>query len=153
MKNPRLQLELIWWLITAVIVVMVLLPILRSFPTFPYLFANGLYVVAFVTFVRYTFLLRYTFLAQAQYLKIAFVALSAMVALLLILTMNDFQRWLTENEPDKILAAVPLLRREALLSYLHNEYIFFAVGSALAAVALAVRLSVSIWRGHNQGTV
>ena len=153
MTKKLIQIELIWWLITAIIVGMVMYPVLKDYPTFPFKWANIIYIVLFVTFTRYTFLLKHTFLANRQRLKAAFLLLGIIITASLIAKIQDFQVLITDRDPEQILASVSADRREPLLNYLKSEFIFFAVGCVIATLFLAGRLGYSIWRLRNRGKV
>jgi hypothetical protein len=152
MTSRLLLLELVWWITTAVIVVTVMFPIWSVFPDFRFTPINVLYIVAAVTFTRYTFLLKYTFLATWQKVKIAFVLLTLGIVGFLVVNMQDFNVWLDNSDPNILLASVePPAKREPLLSYIRSEFIFFAVASIVAAVFLSGRLLISVWRLPNRG--
>ena len=55
-KNLWLKMELIWWLVTLILVVAILYPILQNTNDYPFLTLNILYIVAFVTLSRHLFL-------------------------------------------------------------------------------------------------
>ena len=71
--NNRITLELVWWLVTAVIVAVIMFPIWKDFPEFKFQITNIAFIICFVTFVRYAFFLKHTFLAKFQLFKIVFV--------------------------------------------------------------------------------
>ena len=153
MDKNKILFELIWWIITAIIVSLVLLPIFKNFPTFPFLIANIVFIMAFVTATRYTFLLKYTFLGQSQIIKIALVLLCIALVSLLLYKMQDFQVWAATEDPNRLLYKVNEGKRESLFSYIKAEYLFFAIGSIIAQVFLTFRLLGSIWNLRNRGTV
>ncbi len=153
MDKNKLLFELIWWLITAIVVGLVMLPIFKNFPSFPFLIANIVYVAVFVTATRYTFLLKYTFLGRAQIVKVAFVLLCIALVSLLLYKMQDFQVWAATEDPTRLLYKVKESKRDALFSYIKAEYMFFAIGSIIAQIFLTFRLLGSIWNVKNLGKV
>lgn len=66
-----LWLELIWWVITAVVVAVVLYPIYKAMYVWPFRTWNIIFIVGLLTLGRYVFLLKHTFMAKRQILKIA----------------------------------------------------------------------------------
>ena len=152
-KKLQFQLELIWWIFTAVVVAVVMFPIWRDFPKFPFQWLNIVYIVVAITCARYTFLLKYTFLARIQWVKMLFILLSLLFVGTCMGPMNDFQRWLAESDPIKIFGSVAENRRDVMAEYVKGEVVFFAIFSMVSIVFLNFRLGVSVWRQHNHNTV
>ena len=109
-----------------------------------------LYITAFLTFTRYTFLLRYTFLATAQNVKIGFILLTLIIILGLVTQIQDFNVWIDAGDPERLMPLVPQSKRDGLLSYIKSEFLFFAVGAVVASAFLAGRLLMSVWRTRNK---
>jgi hypothetical protein len=150
----KLLLEIIWWLITAVIVGAVMYPIWSNFPDYQFNAVNITNIVAFVTFTRYTFFLQYTFLAMYEKAKIAFVLFTVMIVATIMTQIQSFNVWIDGGDPDVLLSSVGKAEmRESLLSYIKSEFLFFVVGAIVAALFLSVRLLVSVWRLRNRGKV
>lgn len=152
MTKNILLLEAVWWLITAVIVVVVMYPIWTYFPEYRFNAVNIFNIAAFITFTRYTFFLKYTFLAPLQYAKIAFVLFTVMIVATLMTQIQSFNVWIDGGDPEILLESVgkPIMR-ESLLSYIKSEYLFFVIGAIISAVFLSGRLLVSVWRLRNRG--
>jgi hypothetical protein len=145
-----LAIEGISWLMTAIVVSVVMYPIWTQFPEFKFNGTNVLYIAAFLTFARYTFLLRYTPIAQAQNVKIGFVLLTLIIILGLVTQIQDFNVWIDAGDPERLMPLVPQSKRDSLLSYIKSEFLFFAVGAIVASLFLAARLMRSIWRTRNK---
>lgn len=145
--------ELIWWLITAILVAAILYPILKYTNDYPFLSLNIIYIIVFVTFSRYIFLLRYTVLANAHLVKVAIILVSIPIIAYLIGGINFFQTYIDENGMDSFLSQGSVLSQEQIGSFIRNELILFGVGSVMAAIVLPFRLVVSLWRWKNRGTV
>ncbi len=64
----------------------------------------------------------------------------------LTFSMQDFQIWREQGDMEKMFPGVSYEKRESILSYLKSEFIFFAIGSIVAAVFLAGRLFFSFRR-------
>ena len=149
--NNKLKLELVWWVATAVVVGVVMFPIWKDFSNFPFQIANIAFILCFITFTRYAFLLKHTYIAHTLYPKIGFILASFVVVGTLLTHMQTFNIWIDSGAPDNLLKSLSETKRNALLAYIKSEYVFFAVGSMVAAVVLAGRLLVSIWRLRNRG--
>jgi hypothetical protein len=154
MKNNKVLLEIVWWIVTAVILTAIMFPIWKNFPDFKFNVTNIVYVVCFITFTRYAFLLKYTFLANWEKGKIAFVICVFAIAGILFVQMQDFNVWYDNGNPDVLLKSVKKENlRPSLLEFIKTEFVFFAVASVIAAFLLAGRLLVSVWRLRNRGKV
>jgi hypothetical protein len=152
MTKNKILLEAIWWLITAVIVVVVMYPIWTDFPAYRFNAVNIANIVVFTTFTRYTFFLKYTFLAPLQYAKIAFVLFTVMIVATLMTQIQSFNVWIDGGDPETLLESVGKADiREWLLHYIKNEFLFFVVGAIVSALFLSIRLIISVWRLRNRG--
>jgi glucan phosphoethanolaminetransferase (alkaline phosphatase superfamily) len=145
-----LAIEVISLLMTAIVVAVVMYPIWTQFPEYKFNGTNIVYILAFVTFTRYTFLLRYTLIASAQNVKIGFILLTLIIILGLVTQIQDFNVWIDAGDPDRLMPNVPQSKRDALLKYIKSEFMFFAVGAIVASVFLSARLMMSVWRTRNK---
>ena len=152
MDKNKIQLEIVGWIFTLVILSVVMFPIWKDFSDFRFNLTNCVYVLCFITFTRYTFLLKHTFIAHWEKGKIAFVLCVFALAGILMVQMQDFNVWYDNGDPDVLLKTVKKESiRPSLLEYIKTEFILFAVASIIAAFALAARLLVSVWRLRNRG--
>lgn len=150
----KIQLEVIWWLVTAVIAFLVVRPILNKFADYEFLYSNILFVVIFITYARYIFLLKFTFLARLRVVKLLLIFASIPLVFHLVEQISAFQAFLDNEglvsfnryfEP-----GITFEQRSNLLTYLRQEMIFFGVASVVAAVIMPFRMLISIWRVHNK---
>jgi len=151
--NKVLQLEIVWWIFTAVATLLVLYPILSSVGHYPFLTTNIVYVVTFITLSRYVFLLRHTFLAYRQSLKVILFFLCVPLVFFLVQELNAFQTFLDEEGPGAVLGNLPHRKRDNLIKYVQSEMLLFGTGSIISGVLFPLRLLVSVWRYRNRGTV
>lgn len=148
-----IQMEGLWWVLTVITAVAVILPVYFIVGMFPFLISNIIFVVAFITLSRYIFLLPYTFLAKRQVLKQVLIFICFPIIFFLIQELNSFQTFLDENGMKAILGTLTLRKEQSLGAYLHAEMLLFAVGAIIAAILLPFRLGLSIWRTRNRGSV
>lgn len=149
----KLLLELIWWVITALIVVLVMYPIWTNVVDYPVYWQNVMFIVVFITLTRYIFLLKFTFLAKIQWLKVLFVLMAVPCIFLMIEQHNGFQTNLDNIGPEYVTSGVDYDKVMSLATYIKSEFTFFAVGSIIASVAFPLRMIISVWRLKNKGTV
>lgn len=151
-KNLSLKMELLWWIITALIVAVIIYPILNYTISYPFLMLNIAYIVVFITFSRHIFLLKHSFLANAQLVKVAIILLSIPIIAYLINGINYFQTYIDENGMEALFGK-DSINQTQMGSFIRNELILFGVGSVIAAIILPFRLVISLWRWKNRGTV
>ncbi|MEM6317825.1 MAG: hypothetical protein AAF960_09145 [Bacteroidota bacterium] len=147
-------LELVWWVLTAVVVLGVLYPILTKVgDSYPFYQSNILFIVVFITFTRLIFLLKHSFLVNWEKIKIGLIMVTPVLLFYLVNEINYFQTFLDEKGVENFLAQMSIPDREALRKYITAEMLLFGTGSLIAVVVLPIRLLLSIWRLRNRGTV
>jgi len=153
-KSLFIKLELVWWLLTAILVIGVLYPIYTKVGAdYPFYRSNLLFIITFITFTRLIFLLQYSFLANWEKIKIGLIVFTPILLFFLVNELNFFQTFLDEKGVENFLADMSIPKRESLRKYITAEMLLFGVGSLVAAVVLPIRLLISIWRARNRGTV
>lgn len=152
-KALSLRLEILWWVVTALLVVAILFPIYNHIDDYPFWKSNTLFIIAFVTLTRYIFLLKHTFLAKRQKLKVVLFFVSIPVIFYLINEINYFQTFLDERGVEPIIGNLPLAQRNTLAQFIKTEMLLFGVGSVVAAVLFPFRMLMSVWLLRNRGRV
>lgn len=149
--DQKLRLELLWWLLTALLVALIMAPI--YFYTEDYLFwnINIVYIVTFATVARYIFLLPTTLIAKIQWFKVMLIFAVIPAIFLLIQEMNRFQVFLDYNEPEDLIGLLPIDTSNAMMSYVRSEMVLFSVGSVISLAILPFRMVRSVWRYRNTG--
>jgi hypothetical protein len=149
----KIALELVWWLLTALVAWAVLQPIHKAMYVWPFEATNIFFVVVLITLTRYMFLLKHTFVNNQQILKIVLMLLMFPLLFLSIERINEFLGFIEEKGWEPLTGHLPAGQRPGVEQYIWAEMLFFGVGSALAAPAFAIRMMLSIWRTRNRGTV
>lgn len=148
-----LRLEFIWWTVTILLAVCILLPLRAYWNTYPFLWSNIIFILAFITITRYIFLLPYTFLAHRQGLKVFLFFLCIPMVFLLIQELNHFQLFLDYNGIEALLGRPRQKLDDSLINYTYSEMLLFGVGSVISGIIFPFRLLLSVWRKRNKGTV
>ena len=146
-------LEFIWWVITALVTLLVILPVLQSSNDYPFLFSNVLFIAMFITLLRYIFFLKYTPIAKWQYVKLTLIFLCIPLVFMLVSHLNSFVTYIDENSADSFLKEMPQIKSRRIVSYLRTEMLLFGVGSIISGVIFPFRLLRSIWKYRNRGVV
>lgn len=151
MTNNKWTLEIIWWVFTFLLTIGILLPILSVTRNYYFLSLNIVFIIAFITLVRYIFLLHLTFLSQYEWLKVVLVFVSPVLVFLLVQEVNNFQTYVDEYGWEAVLGDLPTNTLKNLSNYTHSELLFFGVGSAISAALMPFRMVLSVWRVRNKG--
>ena len=147
--KKQIILELIWWVVTAIVAAAVLIPILNSLDGYPFLTSNIVFIVVFITMTRYVFLLKHTILAKAELVKVGIVLVSIPFIFLLIEGLSNFQNYLDEEGLDKFMPLLNLDKQQDMINYIKSEMLFFGVGAIIVAIVFPVRMVISIWMNRN----
>lgn len=151
--SKTLMIEAIWWVITAILVVLVLFPIYEAVPDYPFWGINILAIVVFITATRYIFLLKYTPIIRWQIVKAIIVILCVPLIFNMVNNINHFQTYIDEQGILSFLGHLRPDRLDQIDKYMKAEMILFGVGSVIASIVLPVRLIMSIWKVRNKNTV
>lgn len=152
-KKLGLTLEIVFWLVTAILCIGILYPVFNNFNSFPFLGQNILAIVVFITYTRYIFLWQHTLFAKSYVVRIFFLVTAIPLVFYLIQSMNVFQSNLDDSGYDAFMELLknPLTddRKAGLLQYIRSEFVFFCTGAAVAGVVLPLRMIMSFWRTKN----
>jgi uncharacterized membrane protein YcfT len=147
--KKQITLELLWWLVTAIVAAAILYPIVSSLDNYPFFTSNLVFIVVFITLTRYVFLLKHTILAKAELIKVGIVLVSVPFIFLLIEGLSNFQNYLDEEGLDKFMPLMNLDKQQDMINYIKSEMIFFGVGAIIVAVLFPFRMIISIWKNRN----
>lgn len=149
-----LLIELLWWVITALVIL--------AFMYLPYQEGNGfaelgttniLFILIFITVSRHLFLLKYTFLGYSLWAKVLVIFLCIPLAIYLYSAFQFVQVYIDQGSLETVFGHMRLSEQYAMMNYIESEIIFFGVGSIIATVLMPFRMIISIWRTRNRGTV
>ncbi len=146
------RLELIWWVITAILLLAVIYPIYSNNKDVPFLTANIVFVLTFVTLTRYIFLLKHTPLRHLQWLKVVLLVLCIPLVVYIIQELHAFERFADEIGIQALFSELPESGQDKLVEYTKAELLFFGIGGLIASVIFPFRMLVSFWRTYNFGT-
>lgn len=146
-------LELVWWIVTALIVWAVLHPIYQVMYVWPFEVWNIIFIVTLVTLARYVFLLQHTWLAHLQEVKVVLIILMFPILFIYISGLNGFMNFIEEKTWDPITGHLPPLDRRSVEQYIWFEMLFFGAGSCMTIIVFMVRLFRSVWTLRNRGVV
>ncbi|WMX14778.1 MULTISPECIES: hypothetical protein [unclassified Aureispira] len=156
----KLGMELIWWLLTAVVAWIVTKPLWSEFVRQEFIYELILFIIIFITYTRYLFLLKYTFLSHFQIGKFILIFASIPLTFYLIQMFFNYQDFL-ERQSDGMeeyqiyfRSDITFSEHGKVLAYMTKVYSFFALSAIIAVVISPFRLLLSFWRVYNKvGTV
>lgn len=150
----KLQLEIIWWIVTAIVTFMIVYPILNNMVKYSFLYDNIISILVFITYTRYIFLLKHTFLAQWQAAKFVIIFASIPLVFKLIEWIFNFQSFLQteglQSFSEHFKSGINYEAQQTLLTYMRREFLFFGVGSVIVGILFPIRLLISFWRVYNK---
>ena len=145
--------ELIGWVFTGILMLLMLLPITRKIYQFPFLISNLWFIGVFITLLRWLFLLPYSFFARIQWLKILMMAGCIPLFLYTLRLFKEFNEYINDEGLESFMYHLTNMGQESMEPYVRSEVTFFAVAALMTTVVFFFRLLISIWRYHNKGTV
>lgn len=145
--------ELLWWIITAIITIMVLYPVWLNTKGFPFFIENTILIVVFITFARYIFFLPISFIARTKWIKVIIIGTAVFLVFILSTALGDFRNFMDEEGLQTLVSHLHVTRQTSIINYIKNEMIFFGVGSIITAILLPIRMIISLWRMRNSGRV
>ena len=153
--DPRQKflVELIWWTVTTLLVLLILFPINSATEKYPFYLINAIFIIVFITTSRYIFFLKYTFLAWRQYLKIILAFLSIILVFNLVNNLNYFITFIDENSYSPFLGHLSDADQIKMETYIRTEMLLFGVGSIVSSAIFPFRMVLSVWRVRNRNTV
>ncbi len=156
LKNRFLLLgliEILGWLITLIIIVLMLRPIEKEIYQFPFKESNIIFLVVFFTLIRYIFLLKFTFFARWQWIKTFLVFGCIPLFLFLVKRLTEFQRYVDDIGIYHTMIHLPSSRQDMMANYINTEMVFFGTAAIIATIGFFFRLIISIWLFHNRKIV
>jgi TctA family transporter len=153
MLGKKVLLELIGWVITVVVVVLVLLPIYSYIGgNYPFYEENIVFIVIALTFIRYIFLLKHHWLSASKWIKALFFFIPIPLFFYLMGGFYDFQAYSDEVGLGAMLTGLPYEAQSNITKYIRTEMVLFWSAAFLANLAMPLRMLISIWREINKGT-
>jgi hypothetical protein len=150
-KSLTKMLEIVWWLVTLVIIFGISYPIVKHLGNWRFLYLNIFFIITLVTLTRYIFLIEHTFIAQNQRLKVGLMLFMFPFGFTVIHFLNKFMNYIEENSWEPITGSLALSIKTPLENYMWGEMLFFGVGSVMVCAAFALKMFKSVWMLHNRG--
>src|SRR5262245_16703760 len=114
----KLWLELIWLVLTGILVIAILHPIHKAMHVWPFQGWNIAFIIILLTLVRYIFLLKHTFLATQQEVKVGLLLLMFPLTFIMVNGVNFFLVFIEENTWDPLTGHLPPSEKRAIEEYI-----------------------------------
>lgn len=152
--SKKVMLEIIWWIVTGIIVSLILIPIFTGIGyKYEFYTPNIFFIVIFVTYTRYIFLLRHTLIADSQWTKLVLVFLSIPLLFYAVDALYNFQDFVDQDNHITMLNHLDPEKAREVSNYFKYQFLFFGTGGIMVLLLMPIRMIVSIWRKLNRGTV
>ena len=145
--------EVLWWLFTILVILIVLFPIWDNDIDFPFYVQNAFLIAIFSTFTRYIFFLPITFIARMKWIKVAIILSAVIFFFIMSTALSDFRNYVDERGLQTLVNHLHVTKQTRIIEYIKNEMIFFGVGGIITGIILPFRMIISLWRMRNKGTV
>lgn len=149
----KFSLELIMWIVTAILICLIMLPVYVNIKSYPFYLTNIIFIVVFFTFARYIFLLKHTIVSRSLIFKGSMMLVSIPLIMYLLDGLSSFQGFVDDIGLQTLVTDLTPSRQQSLITYIRTEMLFFGVGAIIVAILFPFRMLVSIWRGINKNTV
>jgi len=136
MLIKKLILELIWLLLTLVVICLVLLPIYTHVGDDYIFYKENIFIIFIsVTFIRYIFLTRHHWISESK-----------------IGSFYDFQSFSDEAGLTSLVPDMAYKDQLWICKYIRVEFVFFFAAAFISNFMMPFRMIVSLWREINKGT-
>ena len=153
MQSNKVSLEIVWWLLTLVLIVLVLLPIYSKIGLlYPFYVSNIAFIIISTTFIRYIFLLKHHWVSSAKWIKVLFIFTPIPIFFYLTGAFYDFQSFSDEVGLTSLVQEIPYKDQMRITKYMRVEMVFFFAAAFISNLMMPLRMVISLWREINKGT-
>jgi len=150
--KSKLTLELVWWIATAILVTLFVLPIYSALgDRYTFYVPNIFFIILFVTYTRLIFLTKYSFLSNNKWLKVIFVFLSIPLFFYAMDALFNFQDFFDRDDHIKMLSNLTPDKAVEFNNYIKYQFLFFGTGGMIVLFMMPVKMIISIWKTINLG--
>ena len=148
-KGLYFLIEIIWIFIFVIIATIILFPVYKQTPNFPYLIPNFIFIFITLFLMRYIVFIKKTIISKKRLLLKILFFLSIPIVLLLadqyFTVLAYFKEFGFEFIPDSF----SYLDSRTLGNYVKTEINFFGISSIITAVIFPFRILFYLWKTSN----
>jgi hypothetical protein len=152
LQKKRWTLEWVYWLITGLLAVLLLLPIYQNVENYPFYTYNLLFIFTFFTLTRYIFLLQHSPFVYHKITKLFLAAISIPLAFILFQGFYEYEAAINEYGPEDYFQFKSGAQPPQIIKYINSEMVLFGVSAIFVTLLTPFRMLISIWKTKNRGT-
>ncbi len=141
--------EAISWVVGALIVLLVLMPVWRYHLRYPILFENILGIFVGVQIMRLIFLHRYVPYMQGVRAKTAVLLFGLILLVIMLRFFSGISMFVKDVGFFSLFTHIDPQKTEPLSQYMQSQLVFFYTAALLGLIVLPVVLLKAIWKEYN----
>lgn len=150
--KQKILFEIIWLLITLIVVCLVQLPIYLDIGTaYPFYFDNSMFIILAITFMRYIFLLKHHWIVYSKWFKIILIFVPIIILFYLVDALYNFQLFCDQEGVKSIMNEQSYETQSQMSKFIRTEMLFFWVAAFIGNLLMPFRMILSLWRKMNKG--
>lgn len=149
LPKSKWLIEIVCWIITALLGILIVLPILNNGIDFPFIDYNIFYIVVGLTIFRYLFFWDWIPFSGSKAAKIIIIFIVPLMFFPLLEGIHTFVEYNDQEGIQSILNHLSLSKFNFFISYIRLEYLTFGIMSFLGSFMMALKMIRSLWRQIN----
>lgn len=149
-RNYLWAIEIIWWLISLVLLAAVILPIVSEVEDYPFLVLNVVYVILFFHYARHVVFLKYSALRMFFWGKLILALVTIPLLFLVVGQFGYFQTFMDEHTMSEIMPNLSYQKQVSLNNFIKFQMVFFFTATVISGTLFVLRMMVSLWRQVNE---
>ena len=148
MKNNPWLLELTWWVLTAVIVTIILLPIRLAGIPFHFWQYNLFFIIVSVTFGRFLFFFHLHPLYKSKIFKISMIFLVPVLFFPMVEGLHSFIEFNDREGIQTLLTHLSNQRQNQFRWFIQREYLILAIAAFVSSFLMIIKMIRALWKQY-----
>ncbi len=144
--SKKWSLELIWWVVTAVVAALIMLPIVQANIDFPWMIYNVIYIAGAITLLRYNFSLHHHPLSDSKPFKIILILIAPILFFPILEGLHDFLEFNDQEGLQSLVGHLSVKKQSWMMKYMRIEYVLAGTTCFLGVFAMIIKMIRSLWR-------
>ncbi len=138
--NRSWTIELLWWLVTIVVTLLILLPIFNADIPFPWMYYNAGFIIGAITLIRYIFFFHLHPLAQSKLFKVFLIFLVPLIFFAIIEGLHSFIEFNDREGLQSLLWHLSVQEQSWFMKYIRIEYLLVGITCFIGGFVLIVKM-------------
>ncbi len=143
-------LELIWWLISLVLLAAVMYPILSEVEKYPFAGLNMVIILLFFHYFRHVAFLKYSALRMFFWSKFFLALITVPLLFVIVGQFGYFQTFMDEHSMSEIMPDLSYNQQVSLNRFIKIQMVFFFTAAVISGGLFVLRMMVSMWIQVNE---